>query len=256
MGHLIKAEFYKLRKSLSYKVLLAAFLVFEILFVRNEVTSGIRWTGIVYTGAEWLYRVPGQASYYVGFLYLFAADYVAGEFRNRTLVSGCLCGFLRRQVLYAKAAAYFAGILPFMLIHTVTGPVVWTMQFGFGMGFNVDTIMLVLSTLLYCTLGHLVFGGMGFLGALIARNRIGTVGLSLGVSQILGIVNANASLLENPVLTAILKLTIFFQLSEFLGNRPLIYTHVPLWVMVLTSVIAVAFILLLAKVHFEKHDLK
>lgn len=113
MRNLIKAEFFKLKKSLSYKLILAGFFLTEILLVWNEISVGVNHTGVLYTGAQWIYRLPSQASYYVVFLFLFAADFVAGEFQNRTFAASFLCGYPRRTILWAKAAVYFTGLFPF-----------------------------------------------------------------------------------------------------------------------------------------------
>ena len=79
MGNLIKCEFFKLKKSLTYKLVLISFLVFEIIFIRNEITIGVLHTGVLYTGAEWFYRMPAQDSNYIGFLFIYAADFAEGD---------------------------------------------------------------------------------------------------------------------------------------------------------------------------------
>ena len=138
MGNLVKCEFFKLKKSLTYKLVLISFLVFEIIFIRNEITIGVLHTGVLYTGAEWFYRMPAQCSYYSGFVFIYVADFVAGEYRNRTYAAGFLCGHPRKVLLWAKAVAYFTGLIPILLIHAVTGTVMWTIQSGFGMGMGVE----------------------------------------------------------------------------------------------------------------------
>ena len=64
----------------------------------------------------------------MGFLFIYAADFAAGEYRNRTYAAGFLCGYPRKVLLWAKAVAYFTGLIPFLLIHAVTGTVMWTIQ--------------------------------------------------------------------------------------------------------------------------------
>lgn len=58
MLNLIKAEFFKLRKSFAYKFMLGAYLLFEVRYNMNEVFNGILYTGVSHTGSEWFFQMP------------------------------------------------------------------------------------------------------------------------------------------------------------------------------------------------------
>lgn len=258
MGNLVKCEFFKLKKSLTYKLVLISFLIFEIIFIHNEISIGVLHTGVLYTGAEWLYRMPAQCSYYIGFLFIYAADFAAGEFRNRTYAAGFLCGYPRKVILWAKAVAYFTGLIPFLLIHAATGTVMWTIQSAFGMEMSVELAVLIGKALLYCIIGFAVIGCLGFLCTFIARNRIGSLSLCWAVVYILGVMAANAEDIKYPVISKVLvfifRLTVFLQLGELNGVKNM--KHIPLSVTFFSSLAWIALMLLSAKNLFEKRDLK
>lgn len=58
MLNLIKTEFFKLRKSFAYKFMLGTYLLFEVWYNMNEVSNGILYTGVSYTGSEWFFQMP------------------------------------------------------------------------------------------------------------------------------------------------------------------------------------------------------
>lgn len=78
------------------------------------------------------------------------------------------CGFSREKVFLAKTITYFVAILPVMLIHVLTGMVIRTIMFGFGMNLNTDTLSYIVKMSGYCIIGVTGFGGFAFYGQCLA----------------------------------------------------------------------------------------
>lgn len=254
MGNLINTEFLKLKKSVSYKFILIAFFVVELLLVQNEISVGVNHTGVLYTGMQWIYKLPTQAAYYVGFLFLFAADFVAGEFGNRTFTAAFWCGHPRGHILWAKAAVYLSGLLPFLLIHAVTGPALWTIQFGFGSPLSLALAASIGRSILYCLIGFLVFGCISYLCVFLTGSRIGALSLSWAVVYVLGVLAGNSVQIKysaiREALVSFFRLTVFFQLGESDMDQ------IPFTVTFFSSLVWMALLLFAAKVRFDRQDLK
>ena len=276
MHNLIKAEFYKLAKSPAYKWLLVTCLIFVFIFNRKQISDGM-----IYTGSEWLCMMLTRPNYIIWFS-VFAAFYVAGEFTNRTIISSLLCGFSRGKIFWAKSAAFFVGILLIMLTYALTGTAFWSAQYGFGVKFSSSILAIIGKVLIYCLHSLFVFGSSYLLCAVFTRNMVATIGFSLGITQILGIVGGNIEFMQNPVIRKILGFiyqgTVYWQMSwnnganpiwqlaeltgenmvwqvgELSKSQPDIY--IPIWLSVLTSLVVSAIMLAMAANVFKRQDLK
>lgn len=146
----------------------------------------------------------------------------------------------------------FYRVISVFLIHAVTGPALWTIQFGFGKAFHLNLAALIGRSLIYCVIGFLVFGCISFLCAFVAGSRIGALSLSLVTVQVLGVLAANSVSIKHPVISR--ALVFFFRLTAFLQlNVPYI---VPLKVTFFSSLVWVTLMLMATRARFEKRDLK
>jgi len=233
-------------------------MIYEIWYNRNEVSNGVLYTGIFYTGIEWFYRMPAETSY-IRFMWFFVAIVVARDYGNRTYAESFLCGHSRKKVFGAKIIIFFIEMIPIMLIHIIAGTVIWTMQYGFGEEMNIDTIMIIMKSLLYCIFSLAVFGSTYILFAVLAKNTIGAIGMSFGITQVIGILLGNLSgIIENPVLRKpfefMIRFSILTQLGELKGGTKVI--HVPFWQTVFSSIIVTLFMLFVAAHIFDRQDMK
>ena len=125
MGKLLKAEFFKLSKSIEYKILLAVCLAIGLLFG----IMGI-WYGSSTVGAKCV-SISGT-----GFLYnavlisMFAAYYIGSEFENHTFAGEVACGASRGKLFGAKMILYFIAILPLIMIYDWVTVAVFTVRNG------------------------------------------------------------------------------------------------------------------------------
>ncbi|MCM1045138.1 MAG: ABC transporter permease subunit [Candidatus Gastranaerophilales bacterium] len=258
MHNLLRAELFRVRKSFVYKLIVCAYLIYEICYNRNEVSNGILYTGISYTGIEWFSRMPAETSY-IRFMWVFVAIVVAGDYGNRTYAASFLCGYPRKKVLAAKIVVFFMEMVPIMLIHIAAGTVIWTMRYGFGAEVSIDTAMTIVKSLLYCIFSLAVFGSTYIFLSVLAQNTIGAIGMSFGITQAIGILLGNLSgMIENPILRKpfefVLRFSILTQLGELKGGTKVI--PVPFWQTAFSSVIVTFFMFSMAIYIFNRQDMR
>ena len=216
MGTLIKAEFFKLRKSAGYKMLLVIYLIMEILIQINNISNSIVYPKYnpACTGAEWLLNQHHPSLYcdwcaitqkssdtphnlewllndhytlmpLMAAVFLFVAFYVKGDFTASTFYRGIPCGIPRINVFGAKLIVLFAGVIPLMLVSSLTGTVLWSIYSGFGMKFDPEAVFLITKAFAKQVLLTLVLMSHAVLFAVISKNQIGTFGWSISILYVI-----------------------------------------------------------------------
>lgn len=214
MGNLIKAEFFKLKKSTGYKVLLVTYLVVEILNQINNIGCSVVYPEYnpTYTGAEWLLNqhqpslycdgcaikysyIPRSVEWlfnthytvipYMVAVFLFIAFYVKGDFTAHTFYRGILCGIPRKNVFWAKLIVLFVGVIPLMLISSMAGTVLWSIHSGFGIKIGSEAVFLIAKALAKQILLILILISHGVLFAVISKNQISTFGWSISTLYVI-----------------------------------------------------------------------
>lgn len=247
MGNLLKAEFFKLMKSFSYKVLLAVSFIIGIIFCITLVRNGSASTGnaaISIMGTGYLYNAA--------FISIFAAEYIGSEFANRTFAGEISCGASRWELSGAKTIVYFIGILPLILLYDLIPACMLTVRNGFGMVWSMDAVVFVIRRLLFCILCNLAMGSYILLLTYLVKSRVAIVGLGIGSLYVLHQICINES---NPALLKIWRFTFIYQIEADVSGRPM---HLPaaFGVVVISSLVAVAGMSFLAALLFQKSDLK
>lgn len=252
MRNLLKAEFYKLQKAFVYRMVLLTYFLYMFNQTFKEAASGIE-----YTGAEWFSKMHMHVPYVHCFIIL-SAFIVAGEFTDRTFLSGFLCGFSRGKVFLAKTTIYFMAILPVMLIHILTGMMIRTFLFGFGMNLNIDTVSYIVKMTGYCIIGFTGFGGFTFLCAMLGRSRVAAIGLSYGALQAIGVFAGNLEYFKNETikkpLQFIFSFTAFYQLGELNGGHS--DFQIPFVLSIISSWVIFGCMIGISAYAFIKRDLK
>jgi len=217
MGNLIKAEFYKLKKLTAYKALLIIYLIIEIGVQINNISNSVHYPEYnpTYTGMEWLSNPHQTLLLYLVAIFIFTAFYVNGDFTGHTFYSSLLCGIPRKNAFWSKIIPLFAGVLPLMLIYSLTGAVLWSAHTGFGMDFGAETLFLIAKAFVRQILVSLMLISHAVFFAVIAKSKIGTFGLSFITLYIFGMLRGNV---ENIVHIAALSKIFMFLLSLFYLN--------------------------------------
>lgn len=167
MGKLMKAEFYKLQKFPSVR------MIFLFTFVVGMLRGFSPYLGYqVYT----IGLVPELFD--VVLVSVFTAAFLCTEFSKRTFANAFLCGTSRRNVFFAKLAVYFPGLLVLILLPLFVSTAVATMRNGFGEDWNALALELAIKLLFYIC-HRLSMAAFSVLVASVIQNFIGTLGISL-----------------------------------------------------------------------------
>ena len=127
MKRLLKAEFFKLSKEWTLWLL----MLFSIVDGYLDGIVPVRYD-VVITGYEmYVMRLLAGLRYEV-LIGVFAVSFVYSEYKNHTLIHSIYSGFRRSQIFLAKAAAFFAGVLPIVLLHICVGVLLCRQQCAVG----------------------------------------------------------------------------------------------------------------------------
>lgn len=174
MTNLLNAEFYKLRKSAAFRLLLMFAFVFGML---RGITPVIREVPL--TGYE-MYTMELKPDLMYGVLIcIFISSYFCDEYSNRTFHMSFLCGSRRRTVFLAKAITCFMGLLPIILLPIAVSTAVVTAVNGFGGMWSENLILDVISGLFCYIFRSLSLGSFALLAASLVKDRIGTFGIGM-----------------------------------------------------------------------------
>ena len=248
MGKLLKAEFFKLSKSIEYKILLAVCLAIGLLFG----IMGI-WYGSSTVGAKCV-SISGT-----GFLYnavlisMFAAYYIGSEFENHTFAGEVACGASRGKLFGAKMILYFIAILPLIMIYDWVTVAVFTVRNGFGMDWNLETAGFIVYKILFSILCNFAMGSYILLVVYLTRDKGRTVGVGVGSLYLLNQCCINE---RSPVLLKFWQYTFFYQIDCGRGLERPMHFQVSFHVIVISSLVFITGAVFFAAWKFKTYDLK
>lgn len=242
MRNLIKAERFKLRKSLGFKILLLGNIIstfiFIVLLILGSKTTG--YQGMIISLSYVLHHV------FMGFL--FVAIFLCSEFNNRTFSMSLLCGHSRRKVFLAKSVVFLCGVLFLSCIYVGFSTVFAWVGNGFGKEWNLDNAKLVLQIWGCGLAGYITMGAVIILVATIARKMIVTIGVGVGLTYAL-IQSENLSR-DNPL--PFVKYTYSYQIRQIYFAGDDFAPEFFMVVMMITVIVA----LIAATLVFERTELK
>lgn len=243
MKNLMKAELFKLRKLIAYKVLLITYLIIEIAVQMNNISNSIVYPKYnpTYTGIKWMETQHSLTLLYSLVVFLFVAFYLKGDCVRHTFYTGLLCGKPRKSIFGAKLIAVFVGVIPLMLVSFLPGAVLWTIHAGFGMDFGAKAIFFIAKAFVVKQIFFsllLVSNSVFF--SVIAKSKIGTFGWSFGTLYVFGVLQGFIGLF--------ITIPVFREILLFILN--LFYLNFG------TFLISILLKLLAAGYIFERCDLK
>lgn len=248
MGNLLKAEFFKLHKSLGYKVLLVVCVgigvIFGIVVIRN---------GSEAKGADYVAIMGSGFLYNVVLMSIFAADYIGSAYTNRTFAAEIACGASRRELFTAKLIVFFIGILPLIIVYDLVTVFILTVQNGFGMAWNMHTIRFITQRIVFSILCNFSMGSYIMLNAYLVKNKVAAIGSGIGSLYLLNQCCINE---RNPILLKVWQFTFFYQIDSWNASVRPMHFRVPFCTVILSSLIAIAGMTFLAGWSFQKRDLK
>lgn len=214
MTNLLKAEFYKLCKSVAFRLLLVFALVFGMLRGGTPVIREVPLTGYE------MYTMELKSDLLYGVLIcIFTSSYICDEFSNHTFQMNLLCGSRRRTVFLTKAMTFFIGLIPILLLPIAISTAVVTAANGFGGKWERELIFNVISLLFCYIFRSLSMGSFALLAASLLKDRIGTFGIGMAGMYLMMFVAANN--LESPdaiylfIVTSLLKIAVMLAAAVF-----------------------------------------
>ncbi|MCX4328067.1 MAG: ABC transporter permease [Lachnospiraceae bacterium] len=170
MGNLVKAEWFKLAKSLGYKILITCCICTGILFSVIAATGDQKLSAY-----DVLTSCIDMLIVHSIFGNTFAAVFIGSEFKNHTFGNSLLNGQPRQKLFLAKIIVFFAGFFLMLFITWLVTVVIVSYYNGFGMDFSLGTCKNILLLFLYVLTGYMAFGAVIILMFTIIRKEAVTV---------------------------------------------------------------------------------
>lgn len=236
MKDLVKAEWFKLRKSLGFKLLLLVNALCAICMVSTYILLGEGNASPEFCG----YRAMGGGvtmvimHAYIG--YLFASVFVCNEFSSRTFAMSLLCGHSRTEIFASKAAGFFLGY--FLLYWEFVGIVSIgaSAVYGFGVKWSMEILWEILLLLGVGLMACFTTGAVAVLIATAARKAIVAIGVGIGHTYALLWLETNFREHSLPFM----KYAYTYQIRELYWRRETFSPVLFLAVTLLTSMTALA----------------
>lgn len=243
MKNLIRAEWFKLSKSSSFRLLLSC-----------SVFAGILLAVICFVGGT---KAPGYRAldaylatilFHMIFTYAFAAVFICSEIRGHTFGASLLCGFPRISVFFSKAAVFFVGVLLLTLVPTAVCTIAITLANGFGMASFMEACTYILPRLFYAITGFAALSSAALLISLVVKNKTATAAIGMGGTYFFMVIEANTR--ELPVYKYY-KYVYIHQIEQLRFSAEYLADKTYLAVTLITAMLAMA----LAAFIFEKAEL-
>ncbi|MBR1597609.1 MAG: ABC transporter permease [Lachnospiraceae bacterium] len=176
MRDLIRAEWFKLSKSRTFKVLvilnLTVFFVDWIMYSFRLCNPPPRpKLGYMLLPTELQYILHHEV---IG--YVLAATYICSEFSQRTWGTSLLSGYARKKLLLSKMIVFVGANVFLVLVYTVSGTLLTTIYSGgYIETVNAEMWECTIMLLLYGILGYSVFGVVMVATAVVIKKKVGTI---------------------------------------------------------------------------------
>lgn len=186
MRKLVRAEFFKLSKSVSYWLMIAFSAGVGLFFAFCGIIQGSRINGY-----RMLSLMISFVMFHAIFTSTFTAVFICSEFSDRTIGMALLCGLPRRSVFLSKLAAYLTGLLCMLSAVVVVPVAIMSIVNGFGMEMTAEACTEVLIQVVFFWLAGSAMGGFFIFLAVATKNTVVTIGAGLGIAYILLIMTSN-----------------------------------------------------------------
>lgn len=184
---MIKAEWLKLAKSSSFRLLLSCTVCFGILMAALVLTGTRRPFGY-----EALDNYLSTILIHSIVTFAFAAVFINSEFANHTFGISLLCGVPRFKIFLAKFIVFYAGVLLLILVPTAAFSLPVSVANGFGITPLAKGSSYLLSKLFFAATGYAALSAVAFLTAVAVKHNAATI--TIGILGTYSIMVAEANL--------------------------------------------------------------
>jgi len=169
MLNLLKVEFYKLKTSKTFKLIL-------VLMVLQSILCPLLYSKEM-TGKQVLIQVFAAQEFLALYILIgaFAACYIGDEFNSGCMKNLIAYGHKRRNIVVAKSISYYVGIAIISLTSPIIITTINTIMNGYGEVFTLNSLAFILKLSFLMVLIYIGIGSIAVLISFICRNGIITV---------------------------------------------------------------------------------
>lgn len=246
MKNLLKADLYKISKSLSLKILfllMVALSLITAISVRSyEGNPLAEEYEIIFKGGEAYYSSLTDAPILASLAIFVIAILICNDFSNRYIQTAISSGYGRKEILLSKfisvSLAFFIVFLPYPLVRTL----VQSTLYGFGQPVNAQVLIKLLLDYVLMVLVVLSMSGIVFILAYFLKFTVLVVGISflilvLGNSIFQSIALVNQSFM-NIWVKSPLGLIFFLKSNMFSPHSALVALVISLVSIILALIIS------------------
>lgn len=181
MNNLILSEWYKLRKSLSFRSLCLLLIIAAIAYPLFQYYVPPRnGPKITFTGIETFVDAVGVNVYFLKIIIgVLAGFFISSEYSSGVMKRTASAGSSRMRIYGAKLAVYSFGAVIISLLYPVITVIVGSLLNGFGQPAEINATVYLFRTLGFTFLFSAAFASIAAFLAIAMRDSGKTIGISL-----------------------------------------------------------------------------
>lgn len=190
MLNLLRADFYKLKRSKSFFISLGILVLIVAYILIDFKSSAHLKEQLSPSTWHWIYMFFAEKSFLPYFIPLLQAIFItmliSGEYSSGTIKDPVSLGFSRGKIYLSKLVTVSVGTLLLMLAAVLTIGVLSPLVFGFYGSFSMVDLMELVRMLLIQGLLYTAYGSLLLMIAFLIKNTGGTMAFSILFSAIYG----------------------------------------------------------------------
>lgn len=210
MLNLLRADFYKLRRSNSYFICLGILVLFVAYIIIDFSSSAHIKEQLSPSTFHWTYMLFNEKAFLPYFIPLFQAIFITmlitSEYSTGTIKDSVSLGFSRMQIYISKLITLSVGTILMMIVAIFTTAITSIFVFGVYGSFTLFDMLLLFRMLLIQVLLYTAYASVFLMISFLIKNIGGTMAFNIFFCLILG---SLSSLVGNSYLGRILLLMNF-----------------------------------------------
>lgn len=190
MFNLLRADFYKLRRSKSFFICLVILALFVAYIIIDFSSSAHIKEQLSPSTFHWIYMLFKERAFLPYFIPLFQAIFITmlitSEYSAGTIKDSVSLGFSRRKIYISKLITVSVGSILMMLVAIFFTVITSIFVFGIYGSFSTYDLLLLVRMLLIQAMLYTAYGSVFLMIAFLIKNIGGTMAFSIFFSLILG----------------------------------------------------------------------
>lgn len=190
MINLLRADFYKLRRSKSFYICLGILAVVVVYIIIDFRSSAQIKEELSASTFHWIYMLFKERAFLPYFIPLLQAIFISmlitSEYSTGTIKDSVSLGFGRSKIYMSKLITVSAGSIIMMIVAVFTTGITSIFVFGIYGSFSMYDLLLLIRMLLIQGLLYTAYGSIFLMIAFLIKNIGGTMAFSIFFSLIIG----------------------------------------------------------------------